>query len=160
EYVEGRSLADLVSERGPLPAAEACEYARQAALGLQHAHEQGMVHRDVKPHNLMRTPDGTVKILDFGLARLARTPEEPLSTRADAAAGLTGAGTVMGTAEYVAPEQATDPRIADIRADIYSLGCTLFHLLTGRPPFEGSTVPEKIARHASAPLPPLPGAPP
>jgi WD40 repeat protein len=101
-----------------------------------------------------------VKILDFGLARLARTPDEPLPAAADTAAGLTGAGTVMGTAEYVAPEQATDPRTADIRADIYSLGCTLFHLLAGRPPFEGGTVPEKIARHASAPVPPLTVVPP
>jgi WD40 repeat protein len=159
EHVEGRSLADLVSERGPLPAAEACACVRQAALGLQHAHEQGMVHRDVTPHNLMRTPDGTVKILDFGLARLGRTPDEPLPEGTEAAR-LTGAGTVMGTAEYLAPEQATDPRTADIRADIYSLGCTLFHLLTGRPPFEGGTVLEKIARHASAPLPPLTGVPP
>src|SRR5262245_32061673 len=159
EHVEGRSLADLVSERGPLPVAEACECARQAALGLQHAHEQGMVHRDVKPHNLMLTPDGTVKILDFGLARLARTPDGPLPAGADAVAGLTGAGTIMGTADYVAPEQAADPRTADIRADVYSLGCTLFHLLAGRPPFEGGIVPEKIARHTAGPLPPLPGVP-
>jgi WD40 repeat protein len=192
EYVEGRSLADLVGERGPLPTAEACEYIRQAALGLQHAHEQGMVHRDIKPHNLMLTPspptpppprgeggknssppsplvgeggrggegDGTVKILDFGLARLARTPDEPLSAGADTSPALTGAGTVMGTADYIAPEQATDPRTADIRADIYSLGCTLVHLLTGWPPFEGGTVQEKIARHTAAPLPPLTGVSP
>jgi serine/threonine protein kinase/HEAT repeat protein len=172
EYVEGQSLADLVRQRGPLPVAEACEYVRQAALGLQHAHEQGMVHRDVKPHNLMRTPRGQVKILDFGLARLARTPghfapadtvmgsrtlnNHPTPARPLA---LTGAGTVMGTADYIAPEQAADPRTADIRADIYALGCTLYFLLVGRPPFPESTDREKIARHAATPLPPLPELP-
>jgi WD40 repeat protein len=154
EYVEGTGLADLVRERGPLPVAEACEYVRQAALGLQHAHEQGMVHRDLKPQNLMRTPAGQVKILDFGLARLPRTSEEP-STGEAPAGPLTGAGTVMGTADYIAPEQAADPRAADIRADIYALGCTLFHLLAGRPPFPDGSVPEKIAHHAGTPLPSL-----
>jgi hypothetical protein len=152
EHVEGTSLADLVRERRPLPVAEACACARQAALGLQHAHEQGMVHRDVKPHNLMRTPAGQVKILDFGLARLPRTPDVPPA--GDGTAGLlTGSGVVMGTADYIAPEQAADPRTADIRADVYSLGCTLFHLLTGRPPFPDGTVPEKLAQHAGTPLP-------
>jgi WD40 repeat protein/tRNA A-37 threonylcarbamoyl transferase component Bud32 len=155
ECVEGRSLADLVRERGPLPAAEACDYVRQAALGLQHAHEQRMVHRDIKPHNLMVTVDGQVKILDFGLARLARAPDEAPAGAADVPGTLTGAGTVMGSADYIAPEQAADPRTADIRADIYALGCTLYHLLTGRPPFADGTVQEKIARHATAPLPPL-----
>jgi tRNA A-37 threonylcarbamoyl transferase component Bud32 len=152
EYVEGTSLADLVRERGPLPVAEACACARQAALGLQHAHEQGMVHRDVKPHNLMRTPAGQVKMLDFGLARLPRSPDVPPA--GDGTAGLlTGSGVVMGTADYIAPEQAVDPRAADIRADVYSLGCTLFHLLTGRPPFPDGTIPEKLAHHAGTPLP-------
>jgi serine/threonine protein kinase/WD40 repeat protein len=154
EYVEGRSLADLVAERGPLPVAKACDYARQAALGLQHAHEQGMVHRDIKPHNLMVT-SGVVKILDFGLARLARAPETLADGAQTADSSLTGAGTVMGTADYIAPEQAADPRAADIRADIYSLGCTLFYLLTGRPPFPDGGVQDKIAQHANTPLPPL-----
>lgn len=168
EYIEGRSLADLVGERGPLPIAEACAYARQAALGLQHAHEQGMVHRDIKPHNLMvtgvrgREPEAgesskpVVKILDFGLARLARTPIEaaPIAST-DTPAPLTSAGTVMGTADYIAPEQAVDPRTADIRADIYSLGCTLFYLLTGRAPFPNGGVQDKIAKHETAPLPSL-----
>jgi hypothetical protein len=154
EYVEGLSLAELVRRHGPLPAATACAYVRQAALGLQHAHEQGMVHRDVKPQNLMLTSKGQVKILDFGLARLPRTPDGPSAGPAPAQA-LTGIGTVMGTVDYIAPEQAADPRSADIRADIYSLGCTLFHLLTGRPPFPDGDVTAKLARHADTPLPAL-----
>src|SRR5262249_24459836 len=131
EYVEGKSLADVVQERGPLLVSEACEYVCQAALGLQHAHERSMVHRDVKPQNLMVTPAGMVKILDFGLARFACTPGEPAASAAGSGAaapatpGLTTPGTVMGTADYVAPEQIADARAADIRADIYALGCTL-----------------------------------
>src|SRR5262249_33672051 len=155
EYVEGQSLAEVVAERGPLPVAEACAYVRQAALGLQHAHQRGRVHRDSKPHTLMVTAGGQVKILDFGLARLARAPEDTALSSAAPASALTGAGVVMGTADYIAPEQAADPRAADIRADIYSLGCTLFHLLTGRPPFPEGSVQEKIAKHLTGQLPPL-----
>jgi serine/threonine protein kinase/WD40 repeat protein len=153
EFVEGRSLADLIAERGPLPVAEACNTIRQAALGLQHAHEQGMVHRDIKPHNLMVTPAGQVKILDFGLARLARDPESVADGATIPGTSLTSVGTVMGTADYIAPEQAANSRAADIRADIYSLGCTLFHLLTGRTPFPDGGVQDKIVRHTNAPLP-------
>jgi serine/threonine protein kinase len=142
EYVEGTDLARWLAERGPLPAAEACEYVRQAALGLQHAHEHGMIHRDIKPHNLMRTPDGTVKILDFGLARLAAEAGSALG-------GMTGQGTLLGTVDYLAPEQADDARQADIRSDIYSLGCTLYHLLSGRPPFPQGTVVQKIMAHTN-----------
>src|SRR5262249_4013295 len=149
EYVEGISLAELVRARGPLPVAEACSYARQAALGLQHAHEQGMVHRDIKPHNLMVTPSGQVTILDFGLARLARAPEDAPPETAVAAAPLPGPGAVMGTADYIAPEQAADPRSTDTRADIYSLGCTLYHLITGLPPFPDGTVQDKLAKHTT-----------
>jgi serine/threonine protein kinase len=147
EFVEGQSLADYLRTKGPLPIAEACDYVRQAALGLQHASEQGMVHRDVKPHNLMRTPQGQIKVLDFGLARCGRETEK-------ARTQLTQQGVLMGTADYMAPEQANDSRVADIRADIYSLGCTLYHLLTGRVPFpEGGTV-DKIIKHAvEAPFP-------
>jgi serine/threonine protein kinase len=141
EYVEGQSLAEYVRAKGPLPVAEACEYVRQAALGLQHAADQGMVHRDVKPHNLMRTPQGQIKVLDFGLARCGRDNDK-------ARTQLTQQGVLMGTADYMAPEQASDSRAADVRADVYSLGCTLYHLLTGRVPFpEGGTV-EKIIKHA------------
>ncbi|HEY7308170.1 MAG TPA: protein kinase, partial [Gemmataceae bacterium] len=157
EHVEGRNLADYLRENGPLPVAEACRYVRQAALGLQHAHEQGMVHRDIKPHNLMLQTTGDpagslIKILDFGLARLPRTVEAPPSAGLSYGS-LTATGTVMGTADYIAPEQAADPRTADIRADIYALGCTLFHLLCGRPPFPEGTVAEKLAHHAESPLP-------
>jgi WD40 repeat protein len=161
EYVEGVSLARLAAEKGPLPVREACDYARQAALGLQHAHERGMVHRDIKPHNLMLTPAGQVKILDFGLARFAleSTAAEAGGQAAappDAAAGLlTQVGLVMGTPDFIAPEQATDAHTADIRADIYSLGCTLYYLLAGDVPFPEKTVMDKLVAHASRPPRPL-----
>jgi hypothetical protein len=147
ELVEGMSLNALVQRRGRLSVTDACRCVRQAALGLQHAHEQGMVHRDIKPHNLMLTPKGQVKILDFGLARF-------VSETSRAAGDLTQAGTVMGTPDYMAPEQAQDPRAADIRADIYSLGCTLYHLLTGQRPFpEGDSLNKVIAHIQRAPRP-------
>jgi hypothetical protein len=139
EYVEGTSLDREVERRGPLPVGEACEYARQAALGLQHAHERGMVHRDLKPHNLMLTPAGQVKVLDFGLAHVA--------DRCGAPATPLASGVVLGTPDYVAPEQARDPAGADIRADVYSLGCTLYHLLAGRPPFPDGTPLQKLLAH-------------
>jgi uncharacterized protein (TIGR03067 family) len=157
EYVEGKSLARLVSEQGPLPVQQACEYIRQAALGLQYAHEQGMVHRDIKPHNLMVTPDSQVKILDFGLARFAMesASSEGLLAKVPAAQtgddtppkSLTQIGTVMGTPDYIAPEQARDAHSADIRADIYSLGCTLYHLLTGQAPYPDGTAVDKVIAH-------------
>jgi hypothetical protein len=136
EFVAGTSLAALVAEQGPLPVAEACDYVRQAALGLQHAFERGMVHRDIKPQNLMRTPEGLLKILDFGLANFV--------TESAGAGELTEVGSVMGTPDYLAPEQARDAHAADIRADIYSLGCTLYHLLAGEAPFAGKTGMQKI----------------
>jgi hypothetical protein len=139
EFVEGQSLAEVLQKKGPLPAAQACYYVYQAARGLQHAHEKGMVHRDIKPHNLMLTPDRQVKVLDFGLARLR--------SERGGGAGLTQADSFMGTPEYVAPEQATDARTADIKADIYSLGCTLYCLLTGRPPFQEDTPIKTILAH-------------
>jgi hypothetical protein len=148
EYVEGENLAAYLAARGPLPPAEACDYVRQAALGLQHAHERGMIHRDIKPHNLMRTPQGQIKILDFGLARCAREHDR-------ARTHLTQTGVVMGTADYMAPEQANDSRTADIRADVYSLGCTLYHLLAGRVLFPDGGVIDKIIKHAVEPPPPL-----
>ena len=129
ELIDGVNLAHLLLRYGPLPVPTACELIRQAALGLQHAHEHGLVHRDIKPSNLMLTPSGQVKLLDLGLALL----------RTDRALGsdLTGAGEVMGTVEYMAPEQYTEMRSVDTRADVYSLGCTLYALLTGDPPFSG-----------------------
>jgi len=158
EYVDGKSLDQLLSEKGRLPVAEACEYVRQAAIGLQHAHECGMVHRDVKPQNLIVTSQNQVKILDFGLARLAlEAGTGAVSPRPDreATAALTDAGAVMGTPDYLAPEQARDPHAADVRADVYSLGCTLYHLLAGRPPFTGGTPAEKMKAHAEQAPEPL-----
>src|SRR5262249_12296495 len=146
EFIEGTSLARLVTEGGPLPVALACDCVRQAALGLQHAHERGMIHRDIKPHNLMRTPGGQVKILDFGLARFLSEPvpagpaAAPDTLMAGPAGGrtadtggpdspppepLTRSGAIMGSPGYIAPEQLGNAHAADIRADIYSLGCTL-----------------------------------
>jgi serine/threonine protein kinase/putative intracellular protease/amidase len=160
EYVEGSSLDKLVEQRGPLAVAYACHYARQAALGLQHAHERRMVHRDVKPQNLMVTRQGQVKILDFGLARLAREhgPRKSAPVLAlgnDTTPGLTAAGTVMGTPDYIAPEQAYDARHADARSDIYSLGCTLYFLLSGHPPYPGGSSLTKMAAHAGGEPQPL-----
>jgi tRNA A-37 threonylcarbamoyl transferase component Bud32 len=142
EYVAGIDLGRLVARDGPLPAAQACDFVRQAALGLQHAYERGLVHRDVKPSNLLLClPGGVVKVLDLGLARLAPTAEGVSSTT------LTDEGTVMGTPDYMAPEQAEESHTVDIRADIYSLGCTLYFLLAGRAPFAGGTLAQKIRRH-------------
>jgi Tfp pilus assembly protein PilF/tRNA A-37 threonylcarbamoyl transferase component Bud32 len=148
EYVEGQSLAQLLEKRGPLPVAHACHYVRQAAQGLQHAAEREMVHRDIKPHNLMLTSKGQVKILDFGLARMRG--EQKASPR------QTQLGAFMGTPEYVAPEQAVDAREADIRADVYSLGCTLYALLAGRPPFVGDTPYMLALAHVQQEARPLP----
>ncbi len=143
EYVQGTDLAKHVKQVGPLPVAQAWEYVRQTALGLQHAFERGLVHRDIKPHNLLLMPQtGTVKVLDMGLARLrSESPDEASCT------ALTAEGTMMGTPDYVAPEQAMDARSADIRADLYSLGCTFYFLLTGRVPFPGGSLMEKLFRH-------------
>jgi WD40 repeat protein len=137
EFVDGVSLQEYLAHAAPLPAAEACDYARQAALGLQHAHEAGLVHRDVKPHNLILTPQGWIKVLDFGLAR----------AKGRESGGRTGPGAMLGTADYVAPEQALDATSADARSDLYSLGCTLYHALAGHVPFPNATPTEKIARH-------------
>jgi hypothetical protein len=143
EFVPGHDLASLVKERGPLPIAEACDYARQAALGLQHAHEHRLIHRDIKPGNLILADDpaGVVKVLDLGLARPVASGVSTELTPADAA---------MGTPDYLAPEQGADARAVDSRADIYSLGCTLYHLLTGRVPFPGGTLAQKLQWHQNA----------
>jgi serine/threonine protein kinase/formylglycine-generating enzyme required for sulfatase activity len=176
EHVEGTTLSTLIAEQGLPPVPLACEIIRQAALGLQHAHDKGMVHRDLKPGNLMvaaqqtagggaivqvPNPRGTlpgwptaplVKILDFGVARLRQFGPhgEPLKMKT-----LTQEGCVVGTPEFMSPEQACDSRSVDIRSDIYSLGCTLYFLLTGRPPFSGATALETMVQHLKQPLPPV-----
>ncbi|VAX38632.1 Serine/threonine protein kinase PrkC, regulator of stationary phase [hydrothermal vent metagenome] len=149
EFIEGVDLSTLVSRSGQLSILHACRYIMQAARGVQHAHEQGMVHRDIKPQNLMRTSKGIIKVLDFGLARLAGPQDADNSL-----SGLTGEGTTLGTPDYIAPEQARDSRQADVRSDIYSLGCTFYYLLTGKVPFPTGTVMEKVIAHCeSAPEP-------
>ncbi|TWU27910.1 protein kinase domain-containing protein [Novipirellula artificiosorum] len=154
EYVDGVDLSQAVKKRGALPFAEACDYIRQAAIGLQHAHERGMVHRDIKPHNMMVTADGTVKILDFGLASLA--PEALAGADSVEARGeLTAAGAIMGTPDFISPEQAEDARNADIRSDIYSLGATLYYLLSGQVPFDDGSVMHKLRSHAQVEPAPL-----
>jgi serine/threonine protein kinase len=157
EYVEGVDLARVVEEHGPLPVLKACHFVRQAAIGLQHAFEKGMVHRDIKPQNLMLTPKGQVKILDFGIARFSREEIAPVTHCGNddvalepAGTRLTLSGSVVGTADYMAPEQARDACLADIRADIYSLGCTFYTLLTGQVPFPGGALVDKIMRHAES----------
>lgn len=150
EYVDGIDLAQLVRRDGPLAVEQACDCIRQAALGLQHAFERGLVHRDIKPHNLLLTgasgdgasTGGVVKILDMGLARLSQPADESESTST-----VTETGIVMGTLDYMAPEQALDAHSADIRADLYSLGCTFYFLLTGQVPFPGGSSTAKLLRH-------------
>src|SRR5205807_1110207 len=140
---------EVAASFGPMPLPLACDYVRQAALGLHHAFERQMVHRDIKPHNLMRTPEGQVKILDFGLARfVSETMPVALAGEPRPGAGTaTATGGAMGTADYMAPEEARDAHRADIRADIYSLGCTLYRFLTGQVPFPGGTLEDKLRRH-------------
>ena len=170
EYVEGQDLDALSRKQGRIPAGDACEYVRQAALGLAHAHERGMVHRDIKPANLLvafrpahddgpRHSDSArsstspgrpvpanaavvpiVKILDFGLARFG--------AEIQGSSELTQTGQIMGTPDYIAPEQARDTKSTDHRSDIFSLGCTLFRLVTGQVPFRGNSVMEKLMSRA------------
>ena len=150
EFIDGEDLATMVKSRGPLSVVHACYFTHQAALGLQHAHERGMVHRDVKPANLIFAMDGKkgiVKVLDFGLAKV--TNEDQRDSR------LTREGQMLGTPDYIAPEQIRDAASADIRADIYSLGCTLYYLLTGAPPFRGEHLWDLYQAHFSTDAGPL-----
>jgi formylglycine-generating enzyme required for sulfatase activity/tRNA A-37 threonylcarbamoyl transferase component Bud32 len=151
EYVPGQGLDAVVKAGGPLPVVNACYYAQQVAVGLQYAFGKGMIHRDVKPGNLILARDGqkhVVKILDFGLAKARREGE---GTSCD----LTHRGQVLGTPAYMAPEQAEDATGADIRADVYSLGCTLYYFLAGRPPFQAKNLYALLRAHASQEAAPL-----
>jgi tRNA A-37 threonylcarbamoyl transferase component Bud32 len=159
EYLEGETLEEMMQRRGKLLPAEAARLVYQALQGLQHIHSQELVHRDLKPSNLMlvgSTPDSTLKatlkILDIGLGR---TLFEESTVEQAMDAGLTGEGVLLGTPDYMAPEQARDPRSADIRADIYSLGGVLYHLLAGQPPFPDTNIISQMIRHATEPPRPL-----
>jgi serine/threonine-protein kinase len=145
ELVEGESLADLIAREAPFEPRRAVELALQACAGLEHAHRTGLVHRDVKPANLLIRSDGTLKVADFGIARVA-----------DAATRLTQAGTILGTACYLAPEQADGGEIT-ARADVYALGAVLYELLAGRPPFVAESIPELVLRQQRAEIESLAG---
>ncbi len=168
EFIEGTDLGKLVRVGGPLPVIQACDYIRQAALGLQHAHERCLVHRDIKPANLFLVspqeqggaiPDPkrtvqlgqVVKILDWGLADMRL----PAATGKQEAVNTLMREETIGTADYLAPEQAVDATRVDIRADIYSLGCAFYYLLTGNPPFPGGSLLQKLLKHREAPPPPI-----
>ncbi|MBC8115937.1 MAG: serine/threonine protein kinase [Candidatus Saccharimonas sp.] len=148
EFVAGRDLSSVVRSHSRLPLADAVDYIAQAACGLEFAHRQGVVHRDIKPANLLLSDEGVVKILDLGLARF----DDAIGKTAD---GLTTSGSVMGTVDYMSPEQAEDTRHADARSDIYSLGCSLFALIVNRIPFPAETVMKRLLAHRETRLPNL-----
>jgi len=154
EYVDGRDLAAVARGNGPLGVAEALDYVIQAAEGLKHAHGQGIIHRDIKPANLLLDRHGTIKILDMGLARITERDED-VPVGATLEQRLTRRGQVLGTVDYMSPEQATDTRGADHRADVYSLGCTLYSLLTNRPVYSGDSAIMKLMAHCEAEIPAL-----
>jgi hypothetical protein len=138
EFVEGETLRALIERRGRLPVQEAVHYVLQVATGLVHAAERGVVHRDIKPSNIIVSPNGRAKLVDMGLARsLGPQPDD----------GLTQSGVTLGTFDYISPEQALEPREADVRSDIYSLGCTFYHVLTGQPPVPEGTAARKLHHH-------------
>ncbi len=151
EYVPGRNLADQVKLDGKLDCETAVGYVLQAARGLRHAHERGMIHRDVKPDNLLLDDHGCVKVADLGLVK---TPRLASPDRPDGPADLTGTRMALGTPAYMAPEQCRDAATVDHRADIYALGATLYVLVTGRPPFDGASAVELMTQHAYEPLVP------
>jgi serine/threonine protein kinase len=139
EYVEGRDLQQTIKKEGPLSYQRAADYIRQAADGLAHAHQVGLIHRDIKPANLLLDLKGTVKVLDMGLARFSDDKQASLTVAHDE--------NVLGTADYLAPEQAINSHNVDPRADLYSLGCSLYFLLTGHPPFPEGTLAQRLMKH-------------
>lgn len=139
EFIDGANIRDVVGDQGPLPLADAVSYTLQIADALVHASGREVVHRDIKPSNVLITPDGRAKLVDMGLARLHQVEPD--------GEDLTASGVTLGTFDYISPEQARDPRSADVRSDIYSLGCTLYYMLTGRPPFPEGTVLQKLLQH-------------
>jgi serine/threonine-protein kinase len=145
EYIEGTNVRDLVHAHGPMPIGDAISYTMQIAGALTHAWEREVVHRDIKPSNILITPDGQAKLVDMGLARLEYLGQMGHDE--------TATGVTLGTFDYISPEQARNPRDADIRSDIYSLGCTLFFMLTGRPPFIEGTVVQKLLAHQTDAIP-------
>ena len=153
EFVNGRDLASVVQSSGPLPVADAVDRIIQAARGLEYAHAQGIIHRDIKPHNLMIDVDGVVKVADLGLARIGGP-----GSGSGGASGLTQAGSIFGTVDYMSPEQAIDSGSVDARADIYSLGCTLYFLLTGQAPYAGGSLMGVMLKHRDDPIPSLSAA--
>src|SRR6266851_10130295 len=142
EFVEGETLRALVERRGRLPVADAINYLLQIATGLAHAAERGVVHRDIKPSNIIITPTGRAKLVDMGLAR-SQSPQADIA--------LTQSGVTLGTFDYISPEQALEPRDADVRSDIYSLGCTFYHVLTGQTPTPEGTAAKKLHHHQHEP---------
>lgn len=143
EYIEGVNIRDLVEHKGPLPLEEAINYTLQVAEALEHASQRDVVHRDIKPSNVLVTAEGIAKLVDMGLARFHQMESDSQD--------LTASGVTLGTFDYISPEQARDPRVADVRSDLYSLGCTFYYMLTGRPPFPEGTVLQKLLSHSSDP---------
>ncbi len=144
EYIQGETVRRRVEVQGPLPVPLAVGVGLEIARALVHASSRGVVHRDIKPSNIILTPQGRAKLVDMGLARRFEREGDP---------GLTQSGMTLGTFDYISPEQARDPRDVDVRSDLYSLGCTLFHMLTGRPPFPSGTMLQKLLQHQEEPPP-------